>query len=67
MIYKTDGGYVISSRQVWVPGVYESYSAAHYAFQFSDEVLQRIQDEANKAAGGQGGVITMNALKKAKP
>lgn len=46
MIQKTDNGlYVISSRQVWKPGVYATEGAARYAFRFDDEILQSIQDK----------------------
>lgn len=60
-----DGTYSISSRQVWLPGVYEDERTAKYAFRFGDEALQRLQDAANKRAGGTGGVITYADLKLA--
>lgn len=56
------GGYSISTDQVWRPGHYESIAAAHLAFELSDEVLQRLQDEANTANGGKDGVLTFDVL-----
>lgn len=44
MIYKVADGYVISSRDVWLPGVYDSEATARWAFQFSDETLQRLTE-----------------------
>lgn len=43
---------------MWLPGVYEDSRAAHRAFKFPDEMLQKMQDDANKRAGGAGGIIT---------
>jgi hypothetical protein len=65
VIFKVDGGYVISSNNVWLPGSYESERAAKYAFKFSSRVLQRLQDKANERAGGEGGVITFADLQDA--
>ena len=48
-IHKTDyGDYVIASYRVWRPGVYDTERAAKYAFRFSDEVLERLQDEVGR-------------------
>lgn len=55
MLYKVESGFVISSRGVWLPGCYEDERTARYAFRFSDETLQRLQDDANARAGGAGG------------
>lgn len=53
MIYKNDlGAFVISSQQVWLPGVYESERAAKYAFHFPDEDLSTLQGQANERGGG---------------
>lgn len=38
-IHPVDGGYVISSRGAWLPGVYATERAARYAFRFSNEEL----------------------------
>lgn len=66
VIIKTDNGtYVISSYGVWLPGSFDSRETANYAFQFQDSTLSRLQAEANKRAGGSGGVITMEDLKQA--
>lgn len=53
-----DGTYAISSRHVWRPGIYESERAARYAYRFSDEELQALQDSVNP-----GGVITFAMLR----
>ena len=66
MIYKVEGGCVISSGGSWLPGCYEDERTARYAFRFKDEVLQRLQDEANTRAGGKGGVITWGDLARAR-
>ena len=53
MIRQLDNGeYVISSRGVWLPGVYADEKAARYAFQFSDWELDRLQQERNSASDG---------------
>lgn len=39
MIYKVDAGYVISSRHMWLPGVFEDERAARLAFKLSDDAL----------------------------
>jgi len=38
------GGFVISSRRVWRPGVYENARVARWAFQFADEELATLWD-----------------------
>lgn len=58
-----DGAKVISSHGVWVPGVYADDRAARYAFRFSDDVLDELQQEANVRAGGTSGTITFDDLK----
>lgn len=62
MIYPVDSGFVISSQSVWMPGVYANRRAANYAFRFSDDELQALQDRENAANGGNGGVITFEML-----
>lgn len=63
MIYKLDDGtYVISSRQVWVPGCFENERTAKYAFRFKDEQLSELQKEKNKTTG----IITFEDLQKLK-
>lgn len=49
-----------------MPGCYESIKAARYAFQFSDSVLQTLQNEADDREGGSEGTITENDLKMAR-
>lgn len=59
MVHEVEGKlYVISSHGCWRPGCYDKKQTARYAFQFKDEDLVRLQDEANKRNGGIGGVIT---------
>jgi hypothetical protein len=58
--------FVISSHQVWMPGAYDNKKTARYAFQFPDEVLRKLQDNANINNGGYDGVITLNDLQQAK-
>ena len=58
-IYEVDGGYVISSHQVWLPGHYEDKKTANYAFRFSDEELKKLQDSVNP-----GGTITFKMLQE---
>ncbi len=63
MIQKIDDScYVISSHHAWLPGAYESERAARYAFRFSHEQLQKLQDSVNP-----GGIITLEMLKKLHP
>lgn len=65
-IYKVEGGYVISSHQVWLPGCYEDMRTARWAYQLPEEELQRLQEEANARSGGTwGGVITRGEVAKA--
>ena len=63
MIHEVDSGFVISARQVWRTGTYDSRKATTWAFRFTDEVLRQLQDAANKRNGGTGGVITADDLK----
>ena len=60
VITEVDGGFVISSRGVWLPGVYKTKEAAQYAFQFSDVMLQYIQDSSTD------GTISIDMLKAAR-
>lgn len=60
MIHEVKGEFVISSRGVWLPGVYKTKEAARYAFQFDDSVLIELQ----KSAGT--GSITLEMLKAAR-
>jgi hypothetical protein len=62
-IHRTDDNtFVISNNQIWFPGSYATEGAAWYAFTLPVKSLQRIQDEANKRAGGKGGIITYDDL-----
>ena len=53
----TDLEYQISSHQVWRPGVYDSERAARYAFRFTDEALDALQDRI-----GPDGVVSFEML-----
>ena len=67
-IHKVEGGYVISSGGVWLPGAYEDERTARYAFRLSDDVLQHLQDEANdRMPDGTGGTITWGDVARACP
>ena len=61
MIYEVEDNFVISSHQIWLPGSFDTRQTAQYAFQFKDEILQKLQDSVNP-----GGVITMQMLKEAR-
>lgn len=64
MIYKSNGSFVISTGKRSLPGSYESERAARYAFKFSYEILDKLQDKANQRNGGKGGVISLEDLQK---
>ena len=66
MIHELDGKYSISSRQVWVPGCYDTKRAARYAFRFSNAELEALQKRKNEENGGTCGVITFEDLKALK-
>lgn len=52
MIYPLDaGGFTISSRRVWLPGIYDTMAAANYAFQFPDVALQELSDRICRIDG----------------
>lgn len=63
VIYKIDGGFVISSKGTWLPGSYDSERTARYAFRFKDAELHELQTRKNVEAGGIGGAITFKDLK----
>lgn len=63
MIQRTkDGNYVISENGVWMPGCYSDKKAAELAFEFTDDELQKLQDEKNKTTR----IITLEDLKNLK-
>jgi hypothetical protein len=47
MIHKVGNAFVISSRQMAIPGCYDTERTAKYAFRFPNAELQRIQDKVN--------------------
>lgn len=48
MIYELDrGGFVISARRMWLPGVYATGQAARWALQFDDELLTDLNERIN--------------------
>lgn len=63
-IYESsDGVFVFAGNGGWMPGAYESVSAAALAaLRLPENALQALQDAANLAAGGTGGVITYAAV-----
>lgn len=63
MIHEVRDYYVISAYGSWLPGAYESERAARFAFRFSYEELQVLQNIVNERAGGVGGNITWEDLK----
>lgn len=64
MIREADGGgFVISSHQVWLPGVYEDERAARFAFRFADAELQSLAD---KVCATEGRLITSADLRSAR-
>jgi hypothetical protein len=58
-------GYVISSRQVWLPGIYDSERAARYAFRFDDPTLAALNDRICHIKG-ENRLITMDDLRGAR-
>lgn len=60
-IHEEGGHYLISSHQCWMPGVYESREAAQFAFEFCDDLLVRMRDNAIQTNDG---IITMAAMKQ---
>lgn len=63
MIHKhTDGTCTASSRNCWIPGVYQDERTAKYAFRFTDAQLQALQDKKNKTTS----VITFKDLQELK-
>ena len=57
-------GYSISSRHVWLPGIYDSEKTARVAFFFQDHVLSRLQDDINAK---QRRNITLSDLRAERP
>lgn len=47
-IYRVGDNYVISSKDVWLPGNYDSRGTATWAFQFPDAVLSELEKEINQ-------------------
>ena len=61
MIYKNnDNTFCASSNNTWIPGIYADERAAKYAFRFSNQELQNLQNEKNKSEG----IITFSDLQK---
>ena len=59
MIYKNnDNTFCASSNNTWIPGIYADERAAKYAFRFSNQELQNLQNEKNKTDG----IITFSDL-----
>jgi len=62
-IQEVDGRFVISSGGTWLPGSYESFEAAEYAFGFDADLLQRFQEAANKTPNPEERVIRLASMK----
>jgi hypothetical protein len=58
--------YSLSASGVWRPGSYATAKAARMAQRLDDVALGRLQGMANERAGGTGGVITEDDLKKGR-
>ena len=61
-IYKVEGGCVIASGGVWLPGCYEDERTARFAFRLPDAEMVTLRD--NAIARGDG-VITWGDVAKA--
>lgn len=59
------GVYVPVSGGTYLPGRYDSYRAARYAFRFKNTPLYALQERKNVENGGTGGVITFADLQAA--
>lgn len=59
------GAYSINSRQVGIPGSYESERAARLAFQLPNVTLEAMQNAANEANGGTCGILTYDEIRAA--
>ena len=66
MIYKVKDVYVISSHEIWLPGRYDTEKTARYAFRFTDEQLQNLQENLNKSQPLEKRIITYEMLKNSK-
>jgi len=64
MIHQVEDGFAISSHGCWLPGCYATKEAARFAFQFPDETLQELQDQANRRGGSR--MITSEDLRARK-
>jgi hypothetical protein len=51
MICETNGRFVIGSGGSWLPGAYQTRSAARYAFQFSDQELHELNERVCRFDG----------------
>ncbi len=67
MIYQSndEGGFSISSRRVWMPGLYATRKAAMYAFQFDEVTLARLSKEICSVRTGNR-LITTEDLRAAR-
>lgn len=68
MLHKHDDGCVtISSRGVWLPGIYDSEKAARSAIQLGDDAaLAALQKRANSHADPSKRVITYGMLQQVR-
>jgi hypothetical protein len=67
MIYQINGGgFVISSRRCWLPGVYATRAAAWYAFRFTTAELQDLAERVCNIHGEDRDITTadLQAVRK---
>jgi hypothetical protein len=62
----TDGHFMVSANQIWLPGVYADRRTAEAAFEFTAAALAKLQAEKNQENGAAGGIITFADLQRIK-
>lgn len=45
MIHETAGGFVISTRDMWLPGIYETERAARFAFRMNPDQMNDLWEQ----------------------
>jgi hypothetical protein len=62
----TDGHFMVSANQIWLPGAYADRRTAEAAFEFTAAALAKLQAEKNQENGAAGGIITFADLQRIK-